>query len=119
MGAALDAEAVRRGLTAGALAREALASSLPDVPAVAAVPVRAYRAPNPAPAVDVVEVARLREAVGEAVGTLRQVAGLDRSRDGARLPEIDGALSRLLALAADLDAAKADLLQRPAPEPAG
>lgn len=73
---------------------------------------RPRRRPRPAPKVDVAGVARLREAVGEAVGTLRQVAGLDRSRDGCRLAEIDDAITRLIAAAKDLDDVKSRLLDR-------
>ena len=102
--------AAATGQTEAAWVRARLVDLLGSDPADA-VPVSARRAPRPAPSVDVVEVARLREAVGEAVGTLRQVAGLDRARGGARLPEIDAAIDRLLGLSADLDEAKAALLR--------
>ena len=85
-----------------ALVAQTLDSSSPVTP-----PTRRSRA-HATP--DVIAIARLREAVGEAVGTLRQVAGIDRGREGARLAEIDDAITRLTALARELDHAKARLL---------
>lgn len=105
LGMALDARAEAEGLTAGTVARRALVCAL-DADQVQAVPVRRYRPMRPAPSLDRLAVAQLREAVGEAVGTLRQVAGLDRSRSGARLAELDGAIDRLLAEVPRLDALK-------------
>ena len=70
------------------------------------------RRPRARPTPDLIAVARLREAIGEAVGTLRQVAGLDRGRSGARLEEIDDAISRLTSAARALDETKAELLGR-------
>jgi hypothetical protein len=75
------------------------------------VPVAALPKPRPRPSTDLVAVAGLREVVGEAVGTLRQVAGLDRRRGGARLAEIDTAIDRLVAAAVDLDVAKGRLVR--------
>ncbi len=49
----------------------------------------------PTPSPELVAMAGLREVVGEAVGTLRQVAGLDRARGGARLDEQDDAVDGL------------------------
>ena len=110
MAAAVTVRAATDGLTEAAWVRRQLVDFL-GVGQADAVPVAARRPPRPVPTADIIEVARLREAVGEAVGTLRQVAGLDRSRNGARLGEIDAALDRLLAAAADLDAMKRRLLR--------
>ncbi|MHB0699108.1 hypothetical protein [Roseomonas mucosa] len=107
---ALTRAADGAGLTEAAWVRRQLVDLLGADPADA-VPVRGRRAPRPAPTIEILELARLREAVGEAVGTLRQVAGLDRARGGARLSEIDGALDRLIAAATELDATKRRLLQ--------
>lgn len=88
----------------------ALVSRTLLTPACPEPPTRRRLRPIPSP--DVVAIARLRECVGEAVGILRQVAGLDRARSGARLAEIDGAITRLVSLAATLDDAKGALLGR-------
>lgn len=111
------AEAETARLTGAAWIRRLLVDRLGEAPAEAA-PVRARRPSRPAPTVDVIAVAGLRESVGEAVGTLRQVAGLDRSRGGARLAEIDAALDHLLAAVVMLDDAKASLMRRESPETA-
>jgi len=62
-----------------------------------AQPAPIFRKPRRKPHADILAVAQLRESLGEAVGTLRQVAGLDRSRDGSRLSELDTAIDGLLA----------------------
>lgn len=99
-------EADRAGLTAAAWVRRQLVDLVGADPGDT-VPARALPLPRPRPSADMLAIARLREAVGEATGTLRQVAGLDRRRRvGARLNEIDVAIDRLLLVAADLDAAK-------------
>ncbi len=102
-------QATAAGVSDAAWVRTRLIALLGAEP-MAAVPVRTRRPPRPAPTVDVVAVARLRESLGEAVGTLRQVAGLDRGRGGARLAEIDDAITRLMAAAKSLDDTKAQLL---------
>ena len=61
----------------------------------------------PAPSLDIVRLAELREVLGEATGTLRQVAGLDRGRGGMRLAELDHAIDGLLCAAAAMDGWKA------------
>lgn len=103
--AALDARAIAEGVTAGSIVRRTLVQAFDGDPQDVQ-PARRYRAPRPAPALDVVRLAELREALGEANGTLRQVAGLDRDRGGARLPEFDVAISGILAAAAAVDAWK-------------
>lgn len=108
---ALRSAAAAVGLTDAAWVRGQLVAALGTDP-VDAVPVPALPLRRPVPTADVVAVARLREAVGEAVGTLRQIAGLDRARGGARLADLDGGIDRLLAAAADLDAAKGRLMRR-------
>ena len=115
LGAALDARAEAVGLTAGAVVRAALAGAV-GAGEDLAVPVRRYRASRSAPSLEVVRLAQLREALGEANGTLRQVAGLDRARDGARLAEINHALDGLLAAVARVDGWKAE--RESAPEEA-
>lgn len=102
LGHALDDRARTDQLTTGTIARQAIAAYVDAGPGLT-VPVRRYRATRPAPTLDTVRLAEAREAVGEAVGTLRQVAGLDRERGGARLDDIDGALDRLLQAAQALD----------------
>jgi hypothetical protein len=97
------------GLSDAAWVRHQLMTALPAQPAGASSIPRRRRI-RAAPGVDVVAVARLRETVGEAVGTLRQVAGLDRERGGARLSEIDGAITRLIACARLLDDTKTQLV---------
>ena len=106
LGAALDARAEAVGLTAGAVVRAALAGAVGAGEGLA-VPVRRYHAPRPAPSLEVVRLAELREALGEANGTLRQVAGLDRGRGGARLPELDAAIDKVLYAIAAVDGWKA------------
>ena len=93
--AALDVRAAAEGLTAGSVVRRALVQAFDGDPQDVQ-PARRYRAPRPAPSLDVIRLAELREALGEATGTLRQVAGLDRSRGGARLDELDHAIDGLL-----------------------
>lgn len=101
---ALNERAQNLNLTAGSIARQAIISTL-DL-GVEAIPVKRYRATNPPPSIDLIAIAGLREVVGEAVGTLRQVAGIDRARAGARLDELDGAISELIAVAKSLDVLK-------------
>ena len=108
--AAVRSEAHAAGLTAAAWIRQQLVGLLGADPADA-VPVAALPPPRPRPTIDVIAVAQLRESVGEAVGTLRQVAGLDRARSGARLAELDVAIDQLVAAAADLDRTKVRLLR--------
>jgi len=108
--ALLRREADRCGLSSAAWVRRQLVDLLGSDPADA-VPVRALPPPRPRPTADLLAVAGLREAVGEATGTLRQVAGLDRQRGGARLAELDDAIDRLILAAADLDAAKRQLVR--------
>ena len=103
--AAMEVRAAAAGVTAASVARRTLAEAFTGDPADEQ-PVRRYRPTNPRPSTDVVALAGLREVVGEAVGTLRQVAGLDRARGGTRLPELDAAIDSLLTAAADLDAWK-------------
>jgi len=103
--AALDGEAARRGVTVATVARGHLVAAVAADPAEVAA-VRAYRPARPRPSLDVVRLAELREAAGEAVGTARQLAGLDRGRGGHRLASLDDAIERLLSAAAALDAAK-------------
>jgi hypothetical protein len=114
--ALVASRAADAGLSEAAWVRRELVDLVGADPADA-VPVRALRPPRPMPTADVIVLARLRESVGEAVGTLRQVAGLDRARGGARLGELDAGIDRLLAAAADLDAAKDAALSLP-PDPA-
>lgn len=100
--AALDARAQADGLTAASVVRRTLVEAFNCEPQDVQ-PAPRFRRPKPAPTVEVQAMAALREAVGEAHGTARQVAGLDRSRGGARLDELDGAITRLVAAAARLD----------------
>jgi len=109
--AAVRSAAAAAGLTDAAWVRGQLVAALGTDPADA-VPVAALPPRRLAPTADVIEIARLREAVGEAHGTLRQIAGLDRARGGTRLAEIDGGIDALLAAIVDLDAAKGSLLRR-------
>lgn len=102
---ALETEAQAQGVTVATVARAYLvASTSQDIREVA--PVRRYRPSRPRPSLDVIRLAELREVVGEAVGTARQVAGLDRSRGGHRLPDLDAAIDDLLRAAATLDELK-------------
>lgn len=99
---ALEIEAQAQGVTMATVARAHLVQAVgEDVQEVA--PVRRYRPTRPRPSLDVVRLAELREVVGEAVGTARQAAGLDRARGGHRLPEIDAAIDDLLRAAHALD----------------
>lgn len=99
---ALEAEALSKGVTLATVARSHLvAATSQDVQEVA--PVRRYRPSRPKPSLDVVRLAELREVVGEAVGTARQLAGLDRARGGHRLPDIDAAIDDLIRVAHALD----------------
>ena len=102
LGHALDDRARTERLTAGTIARQAIVAYVDAEPGLT-VPIRRYRATRPAPSIDTVRLAEMRESVGEAVGTLRQVAGIDRERGGARLHEIDDALDQLLQAVAALD----------------
>ena len=102
--------AATAGLSQAAWVRRELAS-LVGADSADVIPVRASRPPHPMPTADIVVLAQLREAVGEAVGTLRQVAGLDRARGGARLSELDAGIDRLLAAAAELDTAKGSAIR--------
>lgn len=114
-----DAEAA--GLTDTSVVRGIVAARYGQAPACAA-PVRRYRAARPRPAPDVVEVARLREVVGELGGTLRQLAGLSREAGhGALWAELEVTLPRVRSVADDLDCLKAameaaDLAAAQAPE---
>ena len=106
---AVKQQASAAGLSDAAWVRHQLMTTLAAQP-VDATSVPSRRRSRPAPSVDVVAVGRLRESLGEAVGTLRQVAGLDRGRGGARLAEIDDSITRLMAAAKSLDDTKAQLL---------
>lgn len=99
---ALETEAQAQGVTMATVARSHLVRSV-EVDPIEVAPVRRYRPSRPRPSLDVIRLAELREAVGEAVGTLRQVAGLDRGRGGHRLPEIDAAIDDLIRVAHALD----------------
>jgi hypothetical protein len=99
---ALDIEAQAQGVTMATVARSHLVRSV-EVDPIETAPVRRYRPSRPKPSIDVVRIAELREAVGEAVGTARQLAGLDRGRGGHRLAELDAAIDDLLRAAAALD----------------
>lgn len=112
LGHALDDHARTERLTAATIARQAIAAYVDAQPGLT-VPVRRYRATRPAPTLDTVRLAEMRESVGEAVGTLRQVAGIDRERGGARLHEIDGALDQLLQAAHALDEWKEAAMRTP------
>lgn len=115
--AALDREAEARGLTLATVARAHLvAATSQDAAEVA--PVRRYRPSRPRPSLDVVRLAEVREVAGEAVGTARQLAGLDRARGGARLPALDEAIDRLLAAATVLDEVKEAVRSHDLAEPA-
>jgi len=105
LGQALETRAAAENLTAASIIRRALVLAL-DGDNIHTIPIRRYRPSNPAPSIEVQEIARLREVVGEAVGTLRQVAGIDRARSGTRLAEIDCAISDLIAAAERLDVLK-------------
>lgn len=109
VGAALDAEAAARGITQATVVREVLTRETTYDPEDVQ-PVRAYRPSRPRPAVDVVRLAEVREVAGEAVGTARQLAGLDRARGGPALASLDEAIEKILTAAAALDAAKATIL---------
>lgn len=102
LGHALDGRARQERLTAGTIARQAIAAYVDAQPGLT-VPVRKYRETRPAPSIDTIRLAEMRESVGEAVGTLREVAGIDRKQGGARLDEINAALDRLLEAADALD----------------
>ena len=106
---AMAARAQQENVTAASIARRTLADAFTGDPADRQ-PALQYRPARPGKrkaSPDIVALAGLREAVGEATGTLRQVAGLDRARGGARLHELDSAITRLIAAAARLDEMKA------------
>lgn len=107
---AVHASAVEAGLTDAAWIRRKLVDLL-GTDADDAIPTATLPAHRPAPTMDIVEIARLRESVGEAVGTLRQVAGIDRARTGARLDELDAAITKLIAAGHELDTVKARLMR--------
>ena len=109
VGAALDAEAEARGVTQATVVREVLTRETTWDPEDVQ-PVARYRAPRPRPSLDVVRLAEVREVAGEAVGTARQLAGLDRARGGPALASLDEAIESILSAAAALDAAKAAIL---------
>lgn len=111
--AAIADRALRDGVTGATVTRRILAEQL-DGDSSDVQPVRRYRASRPVPSPELTAVAGLRESVGEAVGTLRQVAGLDRARGGARLAELDAAIDGLLDAARGLDALKSELTDEPA-----
>lgn len=105
---ALEVEAQSRGITSATVIREVLVQGTTYDPDDVQ-PVRAYRPAKPKPSIDVVEVARLREALGETGGTLRQLAGLAR-RDGQPCwLEIESLLPEIRAAAARVDGIKAAL----------
>lgn len=104
--AGIDAMAAAEGMTAATIARRTLAATFTADPGDVQA-VRRYRAPRPAPSLEVIRLAELREMLGEANGTLRQVAGLDRARGGARLGELDQAIDTLRSAVAAVDAWKA------------
>ena len=101
----LESEALSQGVTMATVARSHLVRAV-EVDPIEVAPVRRYRPSRPRPSLDVIRLAELREVVGEAVGTARQVAGLDRSRGGHRLPDLDAAIDDLLRAAATLDELK-------------
>lgn len=100
--AAMATQAEEKGVTLATVARGHLVAAMAGEPQEVA-PIRRYRPTRPKPSLDVVRLAELREAVGEAVGTLRQVAGLDRGRGGHRLGELDEAITSLIRTAHALD----------------
>ena len=106
----LDDRAKTERLTIATIARSAIVAYLGAEPGLA-VPVRRYKATKPPPPLEVVRLAELRHIAGEANGTLRQVAGLDRERGGARLAEIDDALSQLVDACHAIDAWKEDVMR--------
>lgn len=106
---ALDARAAEEGVTAGTIVRRTLVAAFDGDPRDVQ-PTPRYRAPRPGPSLEVIRLAELREMLGEANGTLRQVAGLDRAHGGARLDEINHALDGLLSAIATVDGWKAAAL---------
>ena len=104
--AAMAAEAARGGTTAGTVARRALAAAFTADPGDVQ-PVRAYRKARPRPAVDVVEVGRLREVVGEVGGNLTRLARAAREAGYAAVHrEMEAEWARVHAAGDALDALK-------------
>lgn len=101
--------------------RDAEASEISDASAVRRVLVAHYRdaelhdeaptkrakTPHPAPSVELLEISRLRESVGELGGTLRQIAGLSRL-DGqtANHAKIEALIPQIREIARALDECK-------------
>lgn len=119
MGAAIAraaAAAAAAGVSEASWVREIVHKAIPEE--ISEEDVERIKRPRrsrsrPVPTVEVAAIAGLREVVGEAVGTLRQVAGVDRKRSGARLGEIDAALDQLISAAAFLDQNKVRLISEP------
>ncbi len=67
-------------------------------------PTKRAKPPHPAPSVELFEISRLRESVGELGGTLRQIAGLSRL-DGqtANHAEIEALIPQIKEIARALD----------------
>ena len=116
LAAAIDALAAAEGMTAATVARRTLAATFTADPGDVQA-VRRYRAPRPAPSFEVIRLAELREALGEANGTLRKVAGIDRGRGGMRFAEINHAIDGLLSAVGLVDGWKAATEAAPEAEP--
>ncbi|SMF36678.1 hypothetical protein SAMN02982917_1873 [Azospirillum oryzae] len=98
-------------LTAAAYLRRLAAEATRARPELAA-PVRAYRKARPPAPQHVVEVVRLREAVGELAGGLVQAAVRTREAGHADLhAAVEAVLPGVRAAALDLDALKKALLE--------
>ena len=82
LGDRLTQRAERAGLTQASMARRLIADGLEDV-ILDIRPMKRRRKPKPAPTVDVVAVAGLREVLGEVGGALVQAAV--RSREAGHL----------------------------------
>lgn len=114
--AALDARAAAEGMTAASIVRRTLVQAFGCDPQDMQ-PAPRFRRPCPAPTLDVVRLAELREVTGELNGTLRQVAGLSRHAGaGAVWSEVEDALPRLRGIIAALDDMKEAAMRPPAPE---
>ena len=111
LGVALDDRARTEKLTAGTIARRAIVAHL-DAASVLAVPIRRYRPTRPAPRLDIVRLAELRETTGKLNGSLRQIAGLSREAGAVAVwQEVHAALPRLGALIVALDDMKEDAMR--------
>ncbi|PWC45872.1 hypothetical protein [Azospirillum sp. TSO22-1] len=98
------------GLTAAAWLRALAVAAVGARPEDAA-PVRAYRRPAPPPPEHVVEIARLRESVGELAGAMVQAAIASRvAGRGADHAAIEAALPGVRQVARDLDRLKRAML---------